>query len=103
MDEHRKRACVAALIVAALLLGCAPQPDDTTISWGVVNALSREPHLSPSGIRVETVHGYVTLHGRVASERHARRVVELARSTPGVVAVRNQLTIETTLPLMIAV
>ncbi|WP_456434345.1 BON domain-containing protein [Thermosulfuriphilus sp.] len=69
------------------------QVDDATITARIKAALAQDPQTKARKIDVDTVDGTVTLTGLVSSQAEAKRAIEIARSTPGVRGVRNNLQI----------
>jgi osmotically-inducible protein OsmY len=66
-------------------------PTDASVNAAVIHALKSEGIMGQSKIRVETENGVVTLTGTALSEAQADRIVELARTIPGVVAINPNL------------
>lgn len=93
-----------SLIVAALvagLAGCAgagqktgTAVDDSAITTKVKSAMIRDKEVSASNISVETTKGTVRLSGTAKSAREADRAEQIARSTEGVRAVKNDIRIQ---------
>jgi osmotically-inducible protein OsmY len=65
--------------------------DDATITARVKTAIIKDPTLKATQINVETYKGEVQLSGFVESQADRTRAAEVARSVPGVKAVRNDL------------
>lgn len=92
------------LIVAALvagLAGCAgagqktgAAVDDSAITTKVKTAMIRDSEVSASKISVETSQGTVRLSGTASSAREADKAEQIARSTPGVKAVKNDIRVQ---------
>jgi hyperosmotically inducible protein len=92
------------LMVAALvtgLAGCAgagqktgQAVDDSTITAKVKSAMVRDKDVSASNINVDTNRGTVRLTGTAKSAREADRAEQIARSTSGVKAVRNEIRVQ---------
>jgi hyperosmotically inducible periplasmic protein len=93
-----------SLIVAALvagLAGCAgagqktgTAVDDSAITTKVKTAMVRDDEVSASRINVETSHGTVHLSGTAGSAREADKAEQIARNTPGVKAVKNDIRVQ---------
>ena len=97
------------LIVAALLAGtvlaqtgCAgssrqgstsPYADDTGITARVKRRFAEDPQVAATRINVETMKGTVQLSGIATSEVERARALQLARSVPDVVDVRNDVVV----------
>ncbi|MAD76990.1 MAG: transporter [Rheinheimera sp.] len=103
------------LVSAALLTGCererqsieaptdeagltiAPEKgmyDDLNITTAVSTSIRAEQRLENLNIQVETDKGDVRLHGNVATEEQRQLAEAIARGTPGVHAVNNDLEIQ---------
>jgi hyperosmotically inducible periplasmic protein len=93
-----------SLIVAALvagLAGCAgagqktgTAVDDSAITTKVKTAMVRDDEVSASKINVETSQGTVRLSGTAGSAREADKAEQIARNTPGVKAVKNDIRVQ---------
>ncbi len=93
---------VAALLVVTLLvplavLACGKTIgetlDDATITTRVKTALLNDTSVQATDIDVQTSAGIVTLSGEVRSKDEADRIVQRARTVPGVKDVKSQLKI----------
>ncbi|WP_372625024.1 BON domain-containing protein [Arsukibacterium sp.] len=101
------------LVIGALLTGCerqsieaptdeagltiAPEKgifDDLNITTAVSTSIRAEQRLENLNIQVETDKGDVRLHGDVATEEQRQLAEAIARGTPGVHAVNNDLEIK---------
>ena len=67
--------------------------DDTTITTRVKARLAEDKAVSAMAISVETLKGTVQLSGFAKSPAERSQAEELARSTPGVVSVRNDIVV----------
>jgi hyperosmotically inducible protein len=67
---------------------------DAWITTKIKTKLAADPQLNPFNIDVDTVHGIVTLSGRVANPAARDGVEKLARDTQGVKSVRNELQVK---------
>jgi hyperosmotically inducible periplasmic protein len=65
--------------------------DDSVITARVKSAFVADREVSALSVRVETVNGIVQLSGFADSRREIDRAAEVARNTPGVKAVQNNL------------
>jgi len=93
-----------SLIVAALvagLAGCAgagqktgTAVDDSAITTKVKTAMIRDSEVAASKINVETSQGTVHLSGTATSAREADKAEQIARNTPGVKAVKNDIRVQ---------
>jgi len=93
------------LIVAlglALMVGCQStsngldmfQPTtDASVTSAVQDALHRNHMVPASRIHVETMNHVVVLSGRVRSIRQSDMAGDIARKTPGVVSVQNNIVV----------
>ncbi|MDD2987822.1 MAG: BON domain-containing protein [Zoogloea sp.] len=95
---------VATLALAGLLAftaaGCAvtreqstvgQYVDDTTITTRVKTKFAEDSTVSAMAINVETLKGVVQLSGFAKSSAERNKAEELARGTPGVSSVRNDI------------
>ncbi|MGH8642492.1 MAG: BON domain-containing protein [Burkholderiales bacterium] len=93
-----------SLIVAALaagLAGCAgagqktgTAVDDSAITTKVKTAMVRDSEVVASNISVETNQGTVRLSGTASSAREADKAEQIARNTPGVKSVKNDIRVQ---------
>jgi osmotically-inducible protein OsmY len=65
--------------------------DDSTITARVKKRFAEDPEVAATRINVETMKGTVQLSGFAASESERVRAVQIARSVPDVVDVRNDI------------
>ena len=97
---------VASLALAGLLAftaaGCAvtreqstvgQYVDDTTITTRVKTKFAEDSTVSAMAINVETLKGVVQLSGFAKSGAERAKAEELARGTPGVTSVRNDIVV----------
>ncbi len=97
---------VATLALAGLLAftaaGCAvtreqstvgQYVDDTTITTRVKTKFAEDSTVSAMAIPVETLKGVVPLSGFAKSGAERTKAEELARGTPGVTSVRNDIVV----------
>ncbi len=68
--------------------------DDTVILSRINTALMKEPGVKSLNIDVDVNQGHVTLTGIVTSSSERDRVVDIARTCPGTISVRDNLTIK---------
>ena len=68
--------------------------DDTTITTRVKTGLLNDEQVGGLSVDVDTFKGVVTLSGRVKSQGEKERAIAIARSTSGVVEVKDALQIE---------
>lgn len=71
-----------------------PAESDRRLREGVEEAFCHHPVLSRRTIRVEVRSGVLTLGGWVASRSEWSEAEEVARSTPGIETVDNELRVE---------
>jgi osmotically-inducible protein OsmY len=85
------------------LVACAPTEtrqstgafiDDAAITTKIKAELAKDPVAKATQVKVETYNGVVQLSGFVDSQQSASRAAELARSVPGVSAVRNDIRVK---------
>ncbi len=67
--------------------------DDATVTTRVKAKLADDPSVSAMSISVETLWGTVQLSGFAKSGAEKSRAGELARATPGVKSVRNDIVV----------
>ena len=93
---------VSALIACGALAqaGCAVKSgqstmgqyvDDSTITARVKKRFAEDPQVAATRISVETMKGTVQLSGFASSDTERARAVQIARSVPDVVDVRNDV------------
>lgn len=91
---------VAAALSVVQLTGCAVARDqqtvgafidDATITTRVKARMAEDKTVSATSINVETLNGTVQLSGFAKSTEERAAAERLARSTPGVQAVRNDI------------
>ena len=84
----------------ALMLGCQVpagenlfrlQPNDSAITTAVLEAMLNDENLSTLTVHVETTNGVVLLSGYVKTIRQSDTSEEVARKTPGVKSVQNNI------------
>jgi hyperosmotically inducible periplasmic protein len=101
MSQFRKLAVVALL--AGTLGACAvvegkqtagQYTDDATISTRVRTEIVRDADLSLNELNVETQNGTVQLSGFTNSQAKAAKAGQIARATPGVKDVRNNIIVK---------
>jgi hyperosmotically inducible protein len=68
--------------------------DDTTMTTRVKTAMLNDESVGGLRVDVDTFKGVVTLSGRVKSQAEKDRAISIARSTSGVVEVKDALQIE---------
>lgn len=86
-------APLAACSVAEDRQSAGAYVDDATVSTRVRTAIVRDPDLSLSQLNVETFNGEVQLSGFTDSQAKANKAASLARETPGVKNVRNNIVV----------
>lgn len=96
--------CIAACLALTPLAGCQSYKDgasrtagqvtdDVTIETSVRTRLVADSRVKARRISIEVYKGAVTLYGRVPDEATRAIVLETARSTRGVTAVEDRLTL----------
>ena len=68
--------------------------DDATVTTRVKARLAEDPVVSAAAIKVETLNGTVQLSGFAKSSLERSQAETVARSTPGVQSVRNDIIIQ---------
>ena len=74
--------------------GAGEYMDDSAITAKVKWAILRDPDLKVLEISVTTTDGVVSLSGAVDSQQSIDRAIEVARDTPNVKSVENNLTVK---------
>lgn len=82
---------VALMAFSGIAVG---QTLDTMIKSQIESQLHANPMLSKAPIGVESKNGNVTLSGKVANADVAKQIVGIAKSTPGVKSVKQNLEIQ---------
>ena len=94
---------ITGMLWAGLLAGCSPKStsespgdymDDPSITARVQAALINNASIHAADIHVETYKGVVQLSGSVASQDEVRSAADTTASVPGVVSVKNDLTVK---------
>jgi osmotically-inducible protein OsmY len=95
-------ACVVGVLAVAAVGGCAVTSgqssvgdyvDDSTITTRVKARYAQDPAVAATRINVETLQGTVQLSGFATSADEKAKAVELARTVPGVKAVRDSIVV----------
>ncbi len=96
-SRHVAALLVVTFLVPLAMLACGKTIgetlDDATITTRVKTALLNDTSVTATDIDVNTSAGIVTLSGQVRSKAEADRIVQRARTVPGVKDVRSQLKI----------
>jgi hyperosmotically inducible periplasmic protein len=103
VQDRLRVAGAAAPAAAATPATAAPSTtDESATDAGIVARVQskfyQHDNLRPSRIDVSAKDGVVTLSGSVASESRKRDAVAVARNTDGVTEVRDELTVDATVP-----
>jgi hyperosmotically inducible protein len=105
MQKSKGFLSAVAMIVTLTMVACAStrttksageQVDDTVTTASVKSALIADPVTKAHQIDVEVFKGTVQLNGFVDTAASKTRATEVAKSTKGVTAVHNNLTVKTT-------
>lgn len=99
IHRHRLAHALAAVLLAAGLGACGTPGsqnvgqylDDSATTTRIKSAMVRDSEVSAMDIGVETYQGRVQLSGYADNPQEIRRAVELARATPGVKSVTNDI------------
>jgi osmotically-inducible protein OsmY len=90
-----KSVALALVLTAPLTAACGKTVgetiDDTTITTRVKTAMLNDPAVGGLRIDVDTFKGTVTLSGSVKTQAEKQQAIALARRTPGVVEVTDNL------------
>lgn len=97
-NEHRTgrvRGIVAVAILTSAMACAGRQPivarDDASITTDVRARLAADSQASPLGVKVDTKAGVVSLTGMVPTDDDRNAVERIARDTPGVRTVDNDV------------
>lgn len=102
--RHVARALLGAPLVALWLAGCASSPtqestgqyiDNSVLTARVKSAFAADDRVKATNINVESFKGRVQLSGYADSREEINRAVQIARSTPGVQEVQNDIRLKT--------
>ena len=86
---------ICALLLGALLIGCATSAQDEKITANVRTAIDQHPDLGPPGaIQVQTRHGVVYLSGLVDTSYSVENVASVAREGTGATNVVNNVSVD---------
>jgi hyperosmotically inducible protein len=97
---------ISAIVISGILISlsaCAATEtkestgqyvDNSVLTAKVKTAIFNEPTLKSSEITVETFKGEVQLSGFVSSIEQTNKAVEVAKSIPGVTAVKNDMRVK---------
>ena len=105
MQKSKGFFSAVVMVVTLAMVACAStrtqksageQVDDSVTTGRVKAALIADPVTKAHQIDVETFKGTVQLNGFVDTPASKERASEVAKSTKGVTAVRNNLTVKTT-------
>ncbi len=100
MRKNYRNAIIAMCFT--FLVGCQTlsnenifklQPNDTSITTAVLEAMLNDENLSTVKVHVETTQGVVLLTGYVKTIRQSDTAEEIARKTDGVKSVRNDIVV----------
>jgi hyperosmotically inducible periplasmic protein len=100
IHRHGLAHSLAAAILAAALAACSTSPtqktagdylDDATTTTRIKSAFVADDQVSALDVGVKTYKGNVELTGFADNTREMQRAVEIARATPGVKSVRNDI------------
>jgi hypothetical protein len=86
-------AVFAICLTGPLLAGAAPRPSDDDIKFWVKDAISEDPHINTSGVKVSVLEGIVTLSGEICDLAAKNYVVLEAKKIKGVLGVIDKLII----------
>ncbi|HYJ41559.1 MAG TPA: BON domain-containing protein [Steroidobacteraceae bacterium] len=105
MQKSKGFISAVVMVVTLAMVACAStrtqksageQVDDSVTTASVKSALIADPVTKAHQIDVEVFKGTVQLNGFVDTAASKSRATEVAKSTKGVTAVRNNLTVKTT-------
>lgn len=102
MSIRKLGQLLLAFTLTLMLAACAGNPkqestgeyiDDTVLTSRVKAALLNDPNVSGLSVNVESFKGTVQLSGFVKTVAERNRAIALARATPGVRQVKNDILI----------
>ena len=67
------------------------QSGDASITTAVLESMLNDENTSTLKVHVETIHGVVSLNGYVKTIRQSDMCEDVARKTPGVISVQNNI------------
>lgn len=99
-----QRHSLAAVLITAALAACSSSPsrtsagefiDDAAITARIKSAFVGDEQVSALDVGVKTHKGNVELSGYADSSQEIRRAVQIARATPGVKSVHDDIRLKT--------
>jgi hypothetical protein len=89
----RKTVVAVLAIACGLVLGCSKARNDQTIATGIKASLFSDSQTKTANIDVAVKDGTVTLTGNVPDENTRYEAFKIAKETPGVVNVEDQMSL----------
>jgi len=90
------RKLVITALAVGLIIGCSKARNDETIMTGIKAGLFSDARTKSANIDVVVKNGTATLVGEVPDENTRYEAFKIAKETPGVVSVDNQMTLPET-------
>src|ERR1700684_275952 len=91
----RRRSILSiALVGAVLTVGCAKKQDDAALVTNIKAQMFSDSQLKDASLQVTSSNGQVTLSGTVPSDAARYDAVTIARQTPGVTKVIDQISVQ---------
>lgn len=98
MNSILRYSLTAFAMLALFVTGCRSlatdarlDTDDTSIQRNVQERLDFDSVTAPDTVRVQVINGVATLQGSVRQEAVRLRATGIARATPGITDVRDEL------------
>ncbi len=86
-------ATLALMMATSLLFGCAPKHDDASLTADIQSRFYNDAGIKVSNIQVAVNSGRAILTGVAPSQEVKDRAVSLARGTPGISSVEDNITV----------
>lgn len=103
MNTSNKLLGLLIIGLLGITSGCSSTPksesvgqyvDSSVLTTKVKAAIFNEPTLKSLEVNVETFKGEVQLSGFVTSKEQIQKAVEVAKSVPGVIGVKNNMVVK---------
>jgi len=103
MNTSNKLLGLLIIGLLGITSGCSSTPksesvgqyvDSSVLTTKVKAAIFNEPTLKSLEVNVETFKGKVQLSGFVTSKEQIQKAVEVAKSVPGVIGVKNNMVVK---------
>ena len=88
---------VFLIVLMGLSVGCSRHTNDETIAKDIQNKAAADPETKDSGVNVSAKEGKVTLSGKAKTPAAQQKMEQIAREEPGVSAVDDQSTVDSSM------